>query len=240
MDQWRPPFLHVTLSRFSKYEIIRWLWTWKVWSWKFRFFTLFHQNFSSKFSISKFIRILIPRIFEIRHSDRNFETRWLNIWNRWRHRWNQLWFHFGRIWIKKFDFWCHKMNKKWFWLKMKELEKRFNSMSQNLWGRRFRKGIGCCRPMCGHQSDMENNQNFFFRRQNTWFEKLATWWRFIRAWIWFLCVSITSRKKILFSPIRKAWTWTWNDCYLGRKRLKIRRYKIVQGSTSLLIESIYF
>ena len=124
MDQWRPPFLHVTLSRFSKYEIIRWLWTWKVWSWKFRIFTLFHQNFSSKFSISKFIRILIPRIFEIRHSDRNFETRWLNIWNRWRHRWNQLWFHFGRIWIKKFDFWCHKMNKKWFWLKMKELEKK--------------------------------------------------------------------------------------------------------------------
>ena len=32
-------------------------------------------NFSSKFSISKFNRISIPRIFEIRHSDRNFETR---------------------------------------------------------------------------------------------------------------------------------------------------------------------
>ena len=69
-------------------------------------------------------------------------------------------------------------------------------MSQNLWGRWFRKGTDCCRPICGHQSDMENNQNFF-RRQNTWFEKLTTWWRFIRAWICFLCVSITSRKNIL-------------------------------------------
>jgi len=49
---------------------------------------------------------------------------------------------------------------------MKELEKKVQFYESESLRTRFRKGTDCCRPMCGHESDMENNQNFFSKAEH--------------------------------------------------------------------------